>query len=260
MPGRPTYGVRPPRKRRFRMLLILLAVATAVAFFIWSTIPSPKEASKGSPSSTEVSTFNKKQLSTDDPASIWVVVNKKRPLNPADYAPDLGVPSMPLRLGAGNEEMQLSTAIIPSLLTMVEAAKKDGVNFMLASGYRSYNFQKNLYASYVKKSGQAEADKTSARAGHSEHQTGLAADLEPTSRQCEIDTCFGELPEGRWLAANAWRYGFIIRYQQSTEAITGYEYEPWHIRYVGSDLAAEMHNQNIATLEEFFGLPGGPDY
>jgi D-alanyl-D-alanine carboxypeptidase len=131
---------------------------------------------------------------------------------------------------------------------------------MLSSGYRSYDYQVGLYNGYVKSQGQATADTQSARPGYSEHQTGLAVDIEPASKKCELDACFADTPEGKWLVANAYKYGFILRYTQDKTAVTGYAYEPWHFRYVGTPLATEMHNQNVATLEEFFNLPVAPDY
>jgi D-alanyl-D-alanine carboxypeptidase len=100
----------------------------------------------------------------------------------------------------------------------------------------------------------------SARAGYSEHQTGLAVDLiTPASPACDFDACFAGTPGGRWLARDSWRFGFVVRYQPATTSITGYAPEPWHLRYVGRPLAAELHRAGIATLEEFFDVPGG-DY
>lgn len=207
------------------------------------------------------SVFNKQQYSIDDPNSIWVVVNKKRPLNPKAYVPTIVVPTIPLRLASGNEEMHVRADMAKPLEQMVAAAKSEaGLSLMLASGYRSYNFQVNLYNTYVKQQGQNVADTQSARAGYSEHQTGLAADLEPASRTCEVETCFANTPEGKWLAANAYRFGFVIRYPENQQNITGYIYEPWHVRYVGTALATEMHNEHIGTLEAFFGLPAAPTY
>ena len=84
--------------------------------------------------------------------------------------------------------------------------------------------------------------------------------IEPSSRTCEIETCFAETPEGRWAADNAYKYGFVVRYQKGKQNITGYIYEPWHLRYVGKELAAELHLQGDPTLEEFFGLEPAPDY
>lgn len=155
--------------------------------------------------------------------------------------------------------MQLRSETATAVEQLFAAAKKDGINLMVSSGYRSYTYQVNLYAGYVRSSGQAEADKISARPGHSEHQTGLALDVEPTSKTCEVEQCFGDTPEGQWVKAHAYEYGFIIRYTPDKVAVTGYSSEPWHIRYVGAELAAEMHRTNTETLEEFFGISGG-DY
>jgi len=106
----------------------------------------------------------------------------------------------------------------------------------------------------VSSQGRAQTDASSARPGHSEHQTGLAADIEPASRQCEVQNCFADTPEGQWLAVNAYKYGFIVRYQKDTQNLTGYEYEPWHIRYVGLSLANEVQRTH-KTLEQTFHLP-----
>jgi D-alanyl-D-alanine carboxypeptidase len=77
---------------------------------------------------------------------------------------------------------------------------------------------------------------------------------------CSLDACFGTTPQGQWLAANAWRFGFLLRYPADKVDVTGYTYEPWHFRYIGVDLATEMHNTGVTTLEEFFGVPGGTVY
>ena len=125
---------------------------------------------------------------------------------------------------------------------------------MLASAYRSYTLQKALYKLYVQEQGKAVADTRSARPGYSEHQTGLAVDLEPLDRTCEVQSCFGQTDEGQWLAAHAHTFGFIIRYTEGHEKTTGYMYEPWHIRYVGKDLATKVHAKGNQTLEAFFKL------
>ncbi|HUP26703.1 MAG TPA: M15 family metallopeptidase, partial [Candidatus Limnocylindrales bacterium] len=167
---------------------------------------------------------------------------------------DLVVPNVPLRVSAGDSEMRLRKEAAAALEKMVQDAEQDKISLMLASGYRSYQLQVAVYNANVQKYGQAGADKQSARPGTSEHQTGLAADLEPASRQCEVEQCFGDLPEGQWVAANAYKYGYVIHYLENKDAATGYEYEPWHIRYVGIELAAELHQQAGVTLEEFFGI------
>ncbi len=204
--------------------------------------------------------FNKNLYSHSDPSSIWVVVNKQNPLNPVTYIPaDLVFPTVPLRV-PGNETMQLRRVAALAMEQMFAAAAKQSINLMLASGYRSYSYQTELYDGYVATQGKTVADAQSARPGYSEHQTGLAADVEPVSRNCEVEQCFATTPEGIWLANNSYKYGFIIRYPQNGQAITGYEYEPWHIRYIGVAAATEMHQNHVLTLEQFFGYPAAPHY
>lgn len=137
-----------------------------------------------------------------------------------------------------------------ALNDMMEAAAAEGVTLVGRTDYRSYSFQAALYNNYVAKDGQAEADRYSARPGHSEHHTGLAIDLN------SLETSFGETPEGIWLSHHCAEYGYIIRYPQGKEPITGYMYEPWHVRYVGTELAQELYlgDGQFVTLEEYFGI------
>jgi D-alanyl-D-alanine carboxypeptidase len=252
------------RKEFFATLGALLVGILLFAFFEQHHRDN-KPAGKSNSSvvvsqATQGDGFNKNQYSLTDPTSIWTIVNKPRPLTPINFAPtDLIVPNIPLRV-PGNETMQVRKVTANALETMFTAAKTDGMSLMLASGYRSYAYQVTLYNGYVQSQGQTSADQASARPGHSEHQTGLAADIEPASKQCELDACFGQLPEGKWLVANAYKYGFIIRYPSDKVAVTGYEYEPWHVRYIGVGLATELHNKGAETLEEFFGVKGGGSY
>lgn len=205
--------------------------------------------------------FSKQKFSIDDPNSIWIIVNKLRPLSPNDYAPkDLVTPAVPLRSASGGPEMQLRKEAATAFETMVKAAKSENVDLMLASAYRSFATQTSVYNREVSQFGQPTADTQSARPGYSEHQTGLGVDIEPTSRQCEIEDCFADTNEGKWLAANATKYGFLLRYTADKTAITGYRAESWHYRYIGLELANEMTKQGILTLEEFFGLPAAPGY
>lgn len=122
-----------------------------------------------------------------------------------------------------------------------------GRKLWMQSGFRSYSLQKSLYERYSKRDGKAAADRYSARPGHSEHQTGLAFDFNT------IDMSFDGTPECLWLAENCWKYGFIIRYAKDKEAITGYMYEPWHVRYLGKELAKEVYDSGLC-LEEFLGI------
>jgi len=131
---------------------------------------------------------------------------------------------------------------------MQSDAAAEGLYLQLSSGYRSYYDQQIVYNGYVYDVGSDVADTFSARPGYSEHQTGLVIDLN------SIDDSFGYTPEAAWVAEHAHEYGFIIRYPNGMDAITGYKYEPWHIRYVGSEVATEIYKQNTC-LETYLGLP-----
>ncbi len=249
------------------MIAVALIVVVGSALRVWKTSSAPASPSNNTNSSSttppqaeQPAVFDKTTHSTTDPSSLWVVVNKKHPLSPASYAPnDLVIPKVAQRV-PGNESMQLRHEAAAATEAMFGSAAQQNISLMISSGYRSYTYQVNLYASYVHKSGQAEADKISARPGHSEHQTGLAFDVEPASQNCEILPCFADTAEGKWIKAESYKYGFIIRYTPDKVDVTGYSSEPWHLRYVGIELATEMHNQNIRTLEEFFGITGGDSY
>src|SRR5690606_7568261 len=120
------------------------------------------------------------------------------------------------------------------------------------NGYRSHGLQTRVHASHVSSRGQAGADEVSARPGFSEHQTGLAMDVVSCSRGCGEIGAFGGTSESDWVAAHAWEYGFIIRYEEGETATTGYVPEPWHLRYIGPALASAYHEGGYHTLEEFF--------
>lgn len=204
--------------------------------------------------------FDKTRYSLTDPTSIWVIVNKQHPLTPISYAPDdLVTPSVTLRV-PGQQEMEMRRAAADALEQMFAGAANAGYKLKISTAYRGYNYQKTLYDQYAARDGQAKADTYSARPGYSEHQTGLAVDIRNQVDTCSLNACFGATPEGKWLAANAYRYGFLVRYPADKEAVTGYEYEPWHFRYIGTDLSIEMHKQGVETLEEFFNVSGGTTY
>lgn len=223
------------------------------------TPPSPSAPAPEPEAPTETPdppSFDTTAHSIDDPSSIWVVSNKLRPLTPIDAAPvDLVMPegvenefSQPLREPAARAAEQL-----------LGAARDAGLTVRIISAYRDYATQVALYDRYVARDGQEAADRYSARPGHSEHQTGLVIDLDDHGG-CYLDGCFGDTPAGQWLAEHAAEYGFIVRYPEGKEAVTGFMPEPWHFRYVGPELAQEMRAQGVTTLEEFFGLPAAPDY
>ena len=130
---------------------------------------------------------------------------------------------------------------------MQAAAEDEGLDLYIASGFRSYDLQSSLYQRYCNEDGQAAADTYSARPGHSEHQSGLAIDLN------SISSDFAYTAEGQWVAEHCWEYGFILRYPADKVSITGYMYEPWHIRYVGRDNARAIYSSGLC-LEEYLGI------
>jgi D-alanyl-D-alanine carboxypeptidase len=194
----------------------------------------------------------------DSADSDAVIVDKLRPLDPADYVPELVTLTVPY---ANQNANQLRPAAADALATMFAAyTDETGLKMQSQSAYRSYAAQKTIYNRYVAQNGQAWADRGSARPGFSEHQTGLALDINALPSNCPIQDCFKNTPQGKWLAVNAWKYGFVLRYPDGYEKVTGYKFEPWHYRFIGVDLAADYHASGAKTLEEFFGLPDAPGY
>lgn len=222
-----------------------------------STVPpwgeavvTPSRAPRPEPSPTPPS-FDLAAHSTSDPLSPWVVVNKQHPL-PAEHVPPDLVPVGPAMLRAD---------VAPDLATMVDAAAAVGVRLEVRSGFRSYGDQAATRADIEGRRGFAHAERYSARPGFSEHQTGLAVDIDSGSQPaCNLQTCFARTAEGVWLAEHAWEHGFLVRYTEANSAVTGYAPEGWHLRWVGRELTAEMRARGVTSLEELFGVPGGPDY
>lgn len=237
-------------------ILVILAVVLVGGFFVVQN--RSKDKNEPVTPAEQADEFDKTQFSLSDPTSPWLVVNKQRQLNPKTYAPaDLRTPNMSVE----SADMQVNSQTAAALEALDAAAKQEGIELVVASAYRSYDEQTSVYGSMVRGYGQTEADRQSARPGHSEHQTGWTADLSAANdTSCRLEICFGDTPEGKWLAANAYKFGFIIRYPEGKESVTGYNYEPWHLRFVGKELAAEMRRTGIATLEEFFNLPAAPSY
>ncbi|CAH1223925.1 hypothetical protein PAECIP111893_05049 [Paenibacillus plantiphilus] len=182
--------------------------------------------------------------------STVVLVNKKRMLS-ASYKPgDLVVPDVPFSFSGNSEKKQMRRIAATALENLFAGAKKAGISMKAVSGFRSYSTQEAIFNRNAKLKGAAIANKTSARPGQSEHQTGMAMDVSSASVKYGLEQSFGATKEGKWLRAHAAEYGFIIRYPQGKEKITGYSYEPWHIRYVGVYIAGQIMKQNV-TLEEY---------
>ena len=168
------------------------------------------------------------------------LVNRDFPIS-ADYVPgDLVKPNV---LG-GNESTMLRAEAAGALEELFDAAQEEGYLLVAVSGYRSYGQQSAIHQRKVEAVGKKEALRVSAPAGCSEHQLGLAMDI-GRKKNTSLSKSFGDSPEGQWVAENCWRFGFIIRYKAEWEEITGYMYEPWHIRYVGRDHAARIYELDI---------------
>lgn len=185
------------------------------------------------------------RLERTDRAHLLDLVGKQHPLTPRDYAPPDLVP-WPL-----DPAYQLRAEVADQLGRLFAAAEDAGLGLRVISAYRSYETQAETYASWVREYGRASADATSARPGHSEHQTGLAVDLDTTRGECYLHACFGTTAEGRWVARHAHRFGFILSDPEGHRDRTGYAYEPWHMRYVGPEVAAAMRNLGVLLLQDY---------
>jgi len=187
-----------------------------------------------------------------NPENVLVLVNKEYNL-PEGYAPkDLVRPAV--RFSFGDEKIEKSLMrkeAAEALEKMFAAAAKDGVYLYAVSGYRSYNRQVAVFNNEMANSGKAKANQAVATPGQSEHQTGLAIDISGKSVGFLLTDSFENTKEGQWLAKHAHEYGFILRYPKGKEAITGYQFEPWHYRYVGVEAAKKIY-ENGWTLEEFY--------
>ncbi|MBT2521274.1 D-alanyl-D-alanine carboxypeptidase family protein [Arthrobacter sp. ISL-28] len=224
-----------------------------------SAPPTTVSATPGAPVPPSAAARLPKQYSLTNPTSPWLVVNKRRPLKPANFVPgDLVEPRV--ALAVSGEAALLNRTTAAAAERMFAAGAADGVTMTLASGYRSYATQKATYNGYVSARGQAAADTASARPGYSEHQTGWAFDIGDGGGACSFQPCFAEQPAAVWAKANAYRFGFVVRYPWMLHSVTGYYYEPWHLRYVGVAAASDMRQRGISTLEEYFGLEAAPGY
>ncbi len=182
--------------------------------------------------------------------NILLLVNKTHPLS-ADYKADDMVKVTRIVTGIGSDETHQMRALAAEHLNeMFDAAKADGYDIRLRTGYRSYSYQKSLFDSYANNHGKEAANRYSALPGESEHQTGWCCDV---GMEGVSLSGFTGTKAAQWIVDHAHEYGFILRYPEEKEDVTGYIYESWHIRYVGIEAAAEIHEQGI-TLEEFLGV------
>jgi D-alanyl-D-alanine carboxypeptidase len=182
------------------------------------------------------------------PLSLLQLVDKQHPL-PADYVPP-DLVSVPSAYAAPGYSSMMNATALAALESMLDGASAAGYDIRVVSGYRSYADQQYTYDYWVGQLGQAEADRVSAKPGYSEHQLGMTADLGSADFGWDLTDTFGATPDGQWLAAHAAEYGFVLSYPQGKEATTGYAYEPWHFRYLGTDAAAAYGASGL-TLNQY---------
>lgn len=179
-----------------------------------------------------------------NPDNILTLVNKNNKL-PAIYVPN-DLVEIPNNMAYNGKKVRKE--LLDNFKKLFKDSKKLGYKIIIVSAYRDYDYQKKLFNGYVEEKGLKYALKCSARAGHSEHQTGLAIDVMGSNNDYNL---FADSKEFEWMKNNAYKYGFILRYPENKENITGFKYEPWHYRYVGIDIATYIYKNNL-TLEEYF--------
>ena len=248
--------------------IAIIAAFLVLGFIIYRSFPTHSHASN-TPSEEEYyyneityveevimihspATHNNSKTISTTPDSLTVLINKDFSL-PKDYVPsDLIIPDIPFSFTNYSEKKMMRKEAALALEKLFKAASENGLNLYGVSGYRSYERQLTIYNKNLAEKGYDRTSQYSAMAGYSEHQSGLAIDVSTISIHNRLDVTFSGTPEGRWLAENCWKYGYIIRYPEGKSYITGYAYEPWHIRYVGTDLAKKLTEDNL-TLEEYYG-------
>ena len=253
-------------KKLFLVMLVLLSILLITMAYILnknkgiqpaqkSETKQPQEKKPETKPKVESEESNKQVTAdTKTASSLTYIVNKKHPL-PAEYEPN-DLVRVPVKTNGTPWALRKETS--DQLVKLFKAAEKDGIYLRLGSGYRSYSYQKQLYNSYARQNGKEASDKFSARAGYSEHQTGLAADILGADVNYDFSQRFETQKEAIWLKKHAPNYGFVLRFIKGKESITGYMFEPWHYRYIGTNLAKKVQQAgNDVTLEEYFNVEGG---
>ena len=195
--------------------------------------------------------MEEEMLIVSDPDDIAVIANKEIAL-PFDYEPaDLVTVDVAFARISNYRLMRQEAA--DALKELFDAALEDGITLYARTGYRSFQAQEQIFTNFVANHGYEQARRFSAKPGQSEHQTGLAMDITSDSVDHNLSQDFGGTPEGEWVGENSHHFGYVIRYPRDKEDITGYIYEPWHIRYFGVELATELFESGL-TYEEYLGL------
>ncbi len=253
---------RKKKKNRQTIAVLLLALAIVLAFGLLIMTKCSEGGSKRTDGTNGTQKTGTEQEATeyvpDADSEYLILVNKHNKID-ENYKPDdLVLPdSRASDRPDGNQYMRKAAA--EAFNRIAADAKKEGHTIVITTAFRPGSFQKQLYDNYVRKDGREKADTYSARPGYSEHQTGLAADISSPGVEYKLTVDFGDTAEGIWVAENCHKYGFIIRYPKGKEKITGYGYEPWHLRYVGIEDAERIYDKGV-TLEEYLGQEAAPDY
>lgn len=256
------------KRRKLRTSAVVLLVAlilcavVLVIYLIMGYLQDNNEISPGAQpiASSDVSQVSEASLLTvsvtDADRSLLMLVNKQNPL-PASYSPSFTI--VPTKYYIKDADFRLDSRAAPYMIAMLDAAKRDGINFGMVCGYRSNALQTTLYKDKISseiQSGVASANAESAAAqvvappGYSEHETGLAADFGYSGRNDNLGENFEDTPAFTWLSTHAAEYGFILRYPKDKKAVTQYDYEPWHYRFVGVENAKKIKASGLC-LEEY---------
>ncbi len=237
-------------------IIILAVILTGFTDMFLDTNSKPELTPSAQGKTESTPSVHAKQIDDSihvdvNPESISVLVNNLHKLPESYSPPDLIYVDIPFVFQDKTEKRKMRAEAAGAIKDLYTDAKEQGISLLGVSAYRSHATQTALFQSYVRKDGYEEAKTYSALPGTSEHETGLAIDVTGGDGKCPAEDCFGGTKEAIWLEENAADYGFIIRYPKGKKAITGYQYEPWHLRYVGKSIALIIMNKGI-TLEEYF--------
>lgn len=269
-----TYGNKKNRKTKYIWISTIIAIVL-IGVIIASVYQSNqvKQVPNETEENVQQNTENQEQVETpgqqtENAGTDETVENNEQPKEPitnSGYIEGQPLPSEPTFVEGvliANKKYPLPSTFAPgeskeartAFEQMAADARVAGFELVAFSTYRSFEYQESLYNNYVSRDGKENADRYSARPGYSEHQTGLAFDIgEKGKEDLWLTAEFGETEAGKWLVENSQKYGFILRFPQGKEAITGYMYESWHFRYLGVDLATKVKESNL-TLEEYLGI------
>lgn len=234
-------------KKVFKIILILILIISGFSYILKNKNVKEEEKSNRVDYLSSIIKDNSKKLDDTNSNDKIILVSKKYSLDRNYKLEKLVIPNIVFSDTSSGEEKYVAESIRKPLEDMINAAKDEGVILYGNSGYRSYKFQEQLYKNKVKLQGKEYADAYVAKPGFSEHQTGLCIDITNKDKYFVEGT-----KEADWLSSNCYKFGFIIRYPKDKKSITGIEYEPWHIRYVGLEAAKYIYYNGI-TLEEYLG-------